>query len=69
MDEKYLKKLVLARLNASSPDISFSIGEFGDFTRDQLIREVEKGTDVGKAATEMELNFLRKLPKFAQMVE
>ncbi|MBU0662546.1 MAG: hypothetical protein ABH854_04730 [Candidatus Diapherotrites archaeon] len=69
MDEKYLKKLVLARLNASSPDISFSIGKYGDFTRDQLIREVEKGTDVGLAATEMELNFLRKLPKFAQMVE
>lgn len=69
MDEKYLKKLVITRLNAVPPDVSFSIGEYGDFTRNQLIEEVEKGSEVGKAATEMELNFLRKLPKFAKMVE
>ena len=69
VDEKYLKKLVVTRLNAVPPDVSFSIGKYGDFTRDQLIEQVEKGTDVGKAATEMELSFLRKLPKFAKMVE
>ncbi len=69
VDEKYLKKLVIARLNAVPPDVSFSIGAYGDFTRNQLIEEVEKDTEVGKAATEMELMFLRKLPKFAKMVE
>ncbi|MFA4856045.1 MAG: hypothetical protein WC634_05700 [archaeon] len=69
MDEKYLKKLVITRLGAIPPDVSFSIGKYGDFTRNQLIEQVEKGTDVGKAATEMELNFLRKLPKLAKMVE
>lgn len=69
VDEKYLKKLVITRLGAIPPDVSFSIGKYGDFTRNQLIEQVEKGTDVGKAATEMELNFLRKLPKLAKMVE
>jgi len=69
MDEKYLKKLVITRLNAVPPDVSFSIGKYGDYTRNQLIEEVEKESEVGKAATEMELNFLRKLPKFAKMVE
>jgi len=69
MDEKYLKKLVITRLNAIPPDVSFSIGEYGDFTRNQLIEEVEKDTKVGKATTEMELSFLRKLPKFAKMIE
>lgn len=69
VDEKYLKKLVITRLNAVPPDVSFSIGQYGDFTRNQLIEEVEKGTEVGKAATEMELNFLRKLPLLAKMVE
>lgn len=69
VDEKYLKKLVITRLNAVPPDVSFSIGKYGDFTRNQLIEEVEKGTEVGKAATEMELNFLRKLPLLAKMVE
>lgn len=69
VDEKYLKKLVVMRLNAVPQDVSFSIGKYGDYTRNQLIEEVEKGTEVGKAATEMELSFLRKLPKFAKMIE
>lgn len=57
------------RLNAIPPDMSFSIGSYGDFTRNQLIEEVEKESDIGKAATEMELRFLRKLPKFAKLIE
>lgn len=69
MNEAYLKKLVISRLSAMPQDISFSIGEYGSFTRDQLIQEVEKGSNVGKAATEMELKFLRRLPNIAKMVE
>ena len=68
MDEDYLKRFVIARLNAAPPDVSFSVGKFGDFTRDELIDEVNRGTKIGRAATEMELNFLRKLPKLAQMI-
>ena len=60
--ESYLKKLVIARLDAIPPDVSFSMGPYRDFTREQLIEEVEKESEVGKAATEMELSFLRKLP-------
>lgn len=69
MGKEYLKKLVITRLNAIPPDVSFSIGDYGDFSRNQLIEEVEKGSEVGKAAMEMELKFLRKLPKFAEMTE
>jgi len=69
MNEDYVKKLVVNRLRAMPPDISFSIGEYGSFTRDQLILEVEKGSRVGKAATELELKYLRKLPQIAKMVE
>ncbi|MDO8625333.1 MAG: hypothetical protein Q7R47_04590 [Candidatus Diapherotrites archaeon] len=66
MDEEYVKKLVVARLNAIPPEVSFSIGNFGSFTRDQLIQEVGRGSPVGKATTEMELNFLRRLPQIAK---
>ncbi|MBI2597670.1 MAG: hypothetical protein HYW50_00570 [Candidatus Diapherotrites archaeon] len=69
MDEEYLKKLVVTRLRTIPPDVSFSIGDYGSFTRDQLIQEVEKGSKVGKAAEEMELNFLRKMPHIAKMIE
>ncbi len=69
VDEKYLKALVVKRLNAIPPNVSFSIGDYGDFTRNQLIKEVENNTEIGKATTKMELNFLRKLPMFAKLVE
>jgi hypothetical protein len=69
MDKEYLKKLVVTRLNAIPPNVSFSIGEYGDFTRNQLIEEVEKETKVGEATTKMELNFLKKIPTFAKMVQ
>ena len=68
MDDEYVKKLVVARLRSVPPDISYSVGEYGDFTRNQLIEQVEQGTAVGKAATEMELNFIKKMPKLSQMV-
>ena len=68
MNEEYVKKLVITRLNAIPPEVSFSIGSYGSFTRNQLIKEVEKGSAVGKTATEMELNFLRKLPGIAKRI-
>ena len=68
MNEEYIKKLVITRLNAIPPEMSFSIGGYGSFTRNELIQEVQKGSIIGAAATEMELNFLRKLPTLAQRI-
>lgn len=60
-----IKKIVMKRLQAIPPNVSFSVGEHGRYTRDELIREVEKGTPVGKAAVEMQLNFIRKMTTIA----
>lgn len=60
-DIEYLKKLVKERLSVMPPDVSFSIGSFGDFTRDELIQEVEKGSEIGKETIRMQLTFLRKM--------
>ena len=60
-----VKKIVLKRLQAIPPNVTFSIGEHGTFSRDQLIDEVEKGTSVGKAAIDMQLNFIRKMTTIA----
>jgi len=62
-DIEYLKKLVKERLAAMPPEVSFSIGDFGDFTRDQLIQEVDKYSDVGKEAINMQINFIKRMPK------
>jgi len=63
MDNEYLKKLVIARLKTIPPNISFSIGSHGDFTRDQIINEVARGSDIGNEFTEMEIKLLLKSPK------
>ncbi len=60
---EYLKKLVKERLAAMPPDVSFSIGEYGDFSRDELIDEVENETAVGKAMIDMQVNFIKSMPK------
>ncbi len=65
MDE-YLKDLVVTRLKAIPPNVSFSVGSFGDYRPSELIKEVQKGSEIGKATVSMELNFLREMPKLSQ---
>ena len=69
MGKGYVQKLVVERLRTMPPDVSFSIGSYGDFTRNQLITEVEKNTRIGKATIDMEINFLRQMPKLAQLIK
>ena len=58
-----IKKLVKKRLAVMSPDISFSVGDFGDFSPNELILEVDKGSEIGNEIIEMQLGFIRKMPK------
>ena len=62
---EYLKKLVKERLEAIPQDVSFSVGEYGDFSRDELIEEVDKGSEVGKAMIDMQVHFIQQMPKLA----
>lgn len=62
MDE-YTKKLVMARLKTIPPNVGFSVGSFGDFTRDGIINEVAHETDIGKEFAKMEIKILLETPK------
>ena len=62
-DFQYIKKLVKERLSAMPPDVSFSVGDYGDFSPQDLINEIDNDSEVGKAAIEMQINFIRKMPK------
>ena len=59
MASEYVKQLVMARLSAMPPNVSFSIGRFGSYSRDELIEHVRRGSQVGEATVEMQLHFLR----------
>lgn len=68
MAETYVQELVMARLRAMPPNVTFSIGSFGSFSPNDLIAEVRKGSDIGEATIKMQLNFLRASTKISQRI-
>lgn len=65
---KDIKELVKLRLMSTPSNIKISIGRFGEFDRDQLIEEVEKGTPIGNAAIRIELLFIRKMSSISKRI-
>ena len=56
------KEIVIARLEALIPEMSFaSGGNFQSFTRDEIVNEIKKDSQIGKDFIETEMNFLRAL--------
>ena len=60
--DKDITRLVKERLMSMPPSVSFSVGNFGEFTRDELIHEVDKVSEVGAAMIEMQIEFIRQMP-------
>jgi len=60
IDEE-LKKIVIARLEVFPSDKRISIGSLGELTKQEMIENVEKGTNVGEKIIEIQLNYLRSL--------
>lgn len=58
-----VRELVIARLRQLSPKRGISIGGEGSFTKKELIREVEKGSEIGKKMVKIEMSYLRSLKK------
>lgn len=61
--DKEIKKIVIARLELLPPDKKISIGSFGDFSRNEIIKRVEKGDEIGRKMVQIELEFLRSFKK------
>jgi len=60
-NEQEIKELVIARLKTLPEDKGVSIGADGEFTKDELIRHVQEGDEIGKKMVEIEMDFLRSL--------
>ncbi len=65
---KDVKELVKLRLMSTPSNIKISLGSLGEFDRDQLIDEVERGTEVGDAVIKMELLFIRKMASLSKRI-
>ena len=56
------KEIIIARLEATSPELFFSIGSEGkSFSKDELIEEINKNTEIGKKFVKSQFEFLRAL--------
>lgn len=60
MDEE-IKQLVIARLEVLPEDTGISIGSEGEFSKDELIKRVQEGDDIGQKIVEVEMNYLQGL--------
>jgi len=59
--QKEIKEIVIARLDAMPSNKRISIGSFGEFTKEELIKRVKENDPVGKKIIEIELEFLRAI--------
>lgn len=55
-----IKKLVIARIKAASDDLSISIGST-EYTKEEMLKSVEKGDKVGREIIEIQMEYLRDL--------
>ena len=53
--DAYIQKLVIVRLSMLSPNVIVSLGTSGSFTREQLIENVGRRSDVGEKIMEMQM--------------
>jgi hypothetical protein len=59
VENEYVRDLVLSRLQLLSPDTMKMIGGQGPFSRNDLIRHVTAGDEVGKIIEEVEVEWMR----------
>ena len=59
LSDDEVRKLVMARLSVLSKDTMISLGSEGSFTRDELIKSVENGDNIGEKLAEIQLKWLR----------
>lgn len=59
LSDNEVRRLVIARLSVLSPDTIVSLGSDGGFTRDELVKSVERGDSVGEKLAKIQLEWLR----------
>jgi len=56
-----IKELVMARLSTFPSNKKICIGNYGELTREDMIKHVSKEDEIGKKIIEIELAYLRAL--------
>ena len=54
-------QIVKARLSTMPKEAILSIGSYGEFKRDDLIKQVEQNTEIGKKIIDIQMHYLKML--------
>jgi hypothetical protein len=60
-NEKLAKEIVIARLETLPSNVGIAIGDEGEYTKEEIIKHIEKGDKLGKMFVDIDLEFLRAL--------
>lgn len=55
-----MKKLVLARMKASTDELIINLGS-NEYSKEQLLESVERGDDLGKQIIEIQMDYIRDM--------
>jgi len=61
--DKEVKRLVIARLDAMPNSMKISIGNEGTLNKEELIKHVNRGDELGRMIIEIHMNHLRSYKK------
>ncbi len=61
ISDEDIRKLVVARLRTLSGNKRVSIGADGEFSREELIKNVEENSGIGKKIIQIQLEYLQAL--------
>lgn len=59
-----IRKLIIARIKASSDDLAVSIGS-KEHTKEQMLKSVETGDELGQEIIEIQMEYLRDMAEGA----
>lgn len=60
--EKIIKELIIERIKSMAPNVKIALGSKGDFlTKEDILTQVNKDTDIGKKIIQIQLKYLRAL--------
>lgn len=58
--QKYIKELVVARINALSDELEISVGG-ENITKEEILKSIDEGNELGQEVIEMQLKFIRDM--------
>lgn len=66
--DQEIRQLVIARLRSLSSGRKISIGSEGEFSKEELIKKVEKKDKIGNKIIEIQLEYLRSFKDNASLI-